>query len=201
MDRIDENLERLIVRELDGELTEQERHELNKLLIRLPQAASLLEEYRRNDALAAAAVRQEIDQSRDGGDVSWTRPRRGQGRAPAVRAWWTRLPVRVALAACVGLAAVGLALHMTKERTASRRLDVSRPIARNGRFPPGKGQPGVIGPARLGLQDSRELDVPRFREHRVWRDVLVVPSDDRDELFLLEFNRTRTQVVPVCEEL
>ncbi len=59
----------------------------------------------------------------------------------------------------------------------------------------------MIGPARLGLQDSRELDVPRFREHRVWRDVLVVPSDDRDELFLLEFNRTRTQVVPVCEEL
>jgi len=54
---IDERTEQLVTRKLDGELTGAESHELNKLLIRSPQARALMEEYERADALAGEALR------------------------------------------------------------------------------------------------------------------------------------------------
>ena len=46
----DERTERLITRKLDGELTEAESLELDKALVRSPEARSLLEDYERTDA-------------------------------------------------------------------------------------------------------------------------------------------------------
>jgi len=53
---LDERTERLINRKLDGELAEGESLELDKRLIRSPEARALLEEQRRIDALAADSL-------------------------------------------------------------------------------------------------------------------------------------------------
>ena len=64
MTRIDEHLERLIVRSLDGVLNADEELELNRQLIRDPAALRLMEAYRAVDSLAGAALETVItDQS------------------------------------------------------------------------------------------------------------------------------------------
>ncbi len=61
MMNIDERIERLINRRLDGELTEEEQLELNRELIRNPQANRLLEEYQQIDDLACVAMMKALD--------------------------------------------------------------------------------------------------------------------------------------------
>ena len=54
---LDERLERLISRKLDGELTEAESLELDKLLIRSPEGRAILEEQEQLDLLASESLR------------------------------------------------------------------------------------------------------------------------------------------------
>lgn len=61
MSHIDERIERLINRRLDGELTEEEQLELNRELIRNPEANRLLEEYQQIDELACVAMMKALD--------------------------------------------------------------------------------------------------------------------------------------------
>ena len=56
MNPVDPKIERLIVRQLDGEITEAEQLELNRELLRNPGANRLLEEYRSLDATACEAL-------------------------------------------------------------------------------------------------------------------------------------------------
>ncbi|UCE60846.1 MAG: hypothetical protein JSU63_03670 [Phycisphaerales bacterium] len=56
MSTVDEHIERLIVRRLDGELTDDEVLELNRELIRNPQARWLLETYERVDGLCETVL-------------------------------------------------------------------------------------------------------------------------------------------------
>ena len=60
MSNPEHDLERLIVRYLDSELTEEEELELNRELIRNPEAQQLLDDYRRADDLAVAALNRVI---------------------------------------------------------------------------------------------------------------------------------------------
>ena len=53
---VDERVEHLINRRVDGELTGAESLELDQLLVRSPEARSLLEEYERTYALAREAL-------------------------------------------------------------------------------------------------------------------------------------------------
>jgi len=53
---VDERIERLIVRSLDGEASPQEQAELRRVLARDPAAKALWHEYRSNDAMAAGAI-------------------------------------------------------------------------------------------------------------------------------------------------
>lgn len=55
--KVDDPLERLINRQLDGELSPEEELELNKILIKHPTGRSLMEEYERNDHLAKMVLR------------------------------------------------------------------------------------------------------------------------------------------------
>ncbi len=97
MSNVDYDLERLIVRHLDSELTEEEELELNRELIRNPEARQLLDDYRRADDLAVVALNRVIP---DNGEVEPGRltavatPRR---RAGYYRAWWV-IPGAVAAA-------------------------------------------------------------------------------------------------------
>ena len=56
MASVDERTERLIVRSLDGEVSPQEQAELRRVLARDGAARTLWQEYRSNDAMAAAAI-------------------------------------------------------------------------------------------------------------------------------------------------
>ncbi|UCG34165.1 MAG: hypothetical protein JSU68_05925 [Phycisphaerales bacterium] len=60
MRSVDEQTERLIVRKLDGELSLAEEHELNKVLIRSPEARALLDSYSEQDRLASGLVSEEV---------------------------------------------------------------------------------------------------------------------------------------------
>lgn len=89
MANVDKDIERLIVRSLDKALSEDEELRLNRELIRNPQAQRLMEEYKRIDELAGAALHDALD--RDGVPLdpdmlpSRTKP------APAGRyhrGWW-----------------------------------------------------------------------------------------------------------------
>ena len=53
---VDERVERLMSRCLDGELAAGEQSELDRILARNPAARNLFEEYRRNDLLASEAL-------------------------------------------------------------------------------------------------------------------------------------------------
>lgn len=53
---VDERIERLIVRSLDGEASPQEQAELRRVLARDPAAKALWREYQSNDAMAADAI-------------------------------------------------------------------------------------------------------------------------------------------------
>ncbi|UCC31859.1 MAG: hypothetical protein JSU86_06190 [Phycisphaerales bacterium] len=53
---MDKDIERLIVRSLDGELGEDEQLQLNRELIRNPEAQRLMEQYKQIDELAGVAL-------------------------------------------------------------------------------------------------------------------------------------------------
>lgn len=63
MSNVSEHIERLIVRKLDGELTQEESLVLDRELLRCPEARELLEEYARIDAQAGAMIQGWIDRS------------------------------------------------------------------------------------------------------------------------------------------
>lgn len=63
MKQINQNIERLIVRSLDNDLNEQEQLELNRELIRNPDAREMLEQYSRVDALAVEALDQIVGET------------------------------------------------------------------------------------------------------------------------------------------
>jgi anti-sigma factor RsiW len=105
MSNVDENIERLIVRRLDGELTEDERVELDRALLRSPEARALLEEYERIDASASAALASSL--AADGEpSVSFPRIAAPPARKGYSRAWWA-LPAAVAAAIAVLVTFIG----------------------------------------------------------------------------------------------
>ena len=54
--RANEDIEKLIVRSLDGELTPDEEHDLNRMVIRDPEARKLYDDYREIDEMARTAL-------------------------------------------------------------------------------------------------------------------------------------------------
>jgi hypothetical protein len=92
---IDERIERLIIRRLDGELNADEELELDRELLRSPEARRLLEEHEQIDSVAAAALADVIGEDKTvpvGSQVAGPAARRDTGRF-----WWV-LPAAVAAA-------------------------------------------------------------------------------------------------------
>ncbi|MFQ5411521.1 MAG: zf-HC2 domain-containing protein, partial [Phycisphaerae bacterium] len=59
-DGVDERVERLISRWLDGEISPAESAELDRALAADPAARALFDDYREGDRLAAAALREDV---------------------------------------------------------------------------------------------------------------------------------------------
>lgn len=99
----DETIEDLIVRKLDGALSEDEALELDRLLIRSPEARHLYEEYQRQDAAAAKALA-ELFPPDEVTPVAVSSADRREARPR--RRVWVGLSMVAALAACIAVAAL-----------------------------------------------------------------------------------------------
>ncbi len=186
MVRMDDRLERLITRRLDGELTEAEELELNKLLIRSPEARRLLEDYQRQDALVTAALRETLS-----GAPSMVPLADGPcGASQPKRMPWLR---PLAVAASIGLVA-GLGAYFAADLW-------SRAGAADGHASP----PHVIiaanPPAVTPVDSGAGGHEPVYRRQAVDRDILGVLGDDGKTLYLMEINRTQTASEPVGADL
>lgn len=174
-----DNLEHLISRHLDGECTRAERQLLQELLREDSEARRLYDEYEALDREVGAALRQAV------------------GRSPRIiplRGRW-RLAGRWALMA----AAAGVALLLWwSPRPAEHRSPDGRRVERAG-----------IGPA-LPLGASPAFDVvepvPRFFERPqlgvrgIERDWIVIPTDQRNTVVIIQVDRTRTRAVTVQQD-
>ncbi len=89
---MNEKIERLIGRHLDGVLSPDEELELSRELIRNPEAHQMLEEYRRIDSLAGAALDEVLGHGRFVVDPAKLPARSTSSQAPQAghhpRVWW-----------------------------------------------------------------------------------------------------------------
>ena len=180
MTQPDEQIERLISRSLDGDLTADEQLELDRALIRSPQTRRCFEECRRSDGLAADALRTlfPVDSATPlsapatvpSGDAS--RYRRG---------WWL-----VPAAAAATLAAI-LMLYPDRQPAAAPDRFAAVPS-------PTDNAVSVLPAVDRRSQPPRQAwgtDGPRFADHRLDRDWIGVRGADGN-IYWLEIDRTTT---------
>ncbi len=90
MGSVDKDIERLIVRRLDGTISDDENLELNRELIRNPDAHQLMEEYGRIDELASEALHRAVDADRLSFDPL-ALPERSEARTRVLPRWTWQL--------------------------------------------------------------------------------------------------------------
>ena len=98
---MDEHLDKLMIRHLDGEITADEQLELDRALLRSPEARDRYEEYRRLDALAAAAIHDAVARRTNAETV--TLGSQAATPLPSRHHWFA---YGAALAACIALVLV-----------------------------------------------------------------------------------------------
>ncbi len=209
MEHVSHDIERLIVRRLDSALTENETLQLNRELIRNPEAQRLLEDYARVDAIASAALGEVLGGSDDGFDSSLLTPRlvRRGWRDRYHRGWWL-VPgaVAAALLALV-IPKPGLDGGRAIPSVAAPKLvgsaptQTSVPVSHANTYRPAMtSMPGdagistVAGSRRSGSDLMRHVsDRPQHPtlRRRTGREVIGVMGDDGN-LYWIEVDRTRT---------
>lgn len=186
---IDERTEILINRRLDGELTPDESLELDKRLIRDPQARTLLAELRNDDRAVADALNSfanEINERRS--PISDELPPR---RLP----WYFRLAGPMAIAASVAMMFMFLQQPTpTPSPTpddaviaADQPVPVETTVA----------EVSPLRPVAKMTEDGILLADPHLRDVGLQRDILGVMDEQNQQLYLLELERSREKVVPV----
>ncbi len=184
---IDERIEILINRKLDGELSEEDSLELNKLLIRNPDAHALLDEYAVMDRLAAEAIEAELAEP-----VARVSPEQVSQWNKSKRQWWYSMALISAVAAALTLSV------LLSQRAANMNDSAALPISGvhsaqqaaatlTDRAPQG----------RLVNVGTIPLDGRRRQTDSLERDVLGVWDQDSHSLYLLEANEARSTVEPV----
>ena len=183
MSEINEQLERLINRSLDGDLSEDAQLELDRELIRNPAARALLDEYQGIDRGAAAALGQAFDAARlqpivRVGSGALTPQRHGR-RRHAVR-WLIPGAIAAALLATV---IPYPSFEVPKPSTDRLVTAPPKPIS------PGLNQ-GLV-PVRTVSTGNGAPAVHRDRG----RDIIGVLGDDGN-LYWIEVEKTRTVTLP-----
>jgi hypothetical protein len=192
MSELEEHIERLIVRRLDGMLTRDEELELDRILIRSPEARQAYEEYRRIDDLASqslASLFPEGGKAGIGGVPPAPRPAEVPSRPSRRyhRVWW----------ALTGLAAACLAalLYLNPADHGP-----AKPVARSGWSKAGPETPGGnVSGSRNGFTRTSPV-VPvvypgGVTDRRVDRGWIGVRGEDGN-IYWLEVTRTRTSTRP-----
>jgi len=195
---IDERTERLINRKLDGELTESEALELDKLLIRSPEAQALLAEYQGNDALSSEALQSAADGDGAGDDASqpWLRAERSSRRR-----WRYYLAAASAIAAAIVLAVT--LEYGPVEKQPTQPIVKQPPAIKNVQVQDDK--PVTVNRVPMiacagtfeKLKPVEVIDGPRQQREQTMREVLGVYDQETQSVYLLEMDRTRQTIVPV----
>lgn len=182
MRSVDEQTERLIIRKLDGELSLVEEHELNKVLIRSPEARTLLETYSEQDRLMGELVSEEVGScappdlalvTAGAGPLS---PRRH------AKSW--------AASSAAGLMVACLALFAVLWRPAML------PVGPNGEEGAHvAGPPSLSLPVRGGDRFQRlpeYLELPQTEKQELDRQFIGVYDEKTGQLYILEVRRVST---------
>ena len=192
MTEFDEQIERLIVRKLDGELSLEEEHELNKVLIRSPEAHQLLDEYARQDELVASMMKAEIGSAAPpdlsvvtAGAAPLTQPHRYRS--------WTATSIGGLLVACLALFAVLMEPAMRN----------NLPSAENGTKLGGISLP--VLPVSQTRGDRFEvlpahMEFPQTDEDSMDRQFIVVHNKEPGQYYVLELRREQTTTTLVTGE-
>jgi anti-sigma factor RsiW len=183
MSEISEQLERLINRSLDGDLDEDEQLELDRELIRNPQARQMLADYQSVDRIATVALdlafgkepTSELQPTTHAGVVAHPR------RRHAVR-WLIPGAIAAALLATVIPNPWQRAMKSPSERIVSAPMPSSSPMA---------GADRASVPARTVSMNS---GAPA-RHRDMGRDIIGVLGDDGN-LYWIEVEKTRTVTLP-----
>lgn len=179
-----ENIERLIVRRLDGAISEDEALALDRELIRNPEARRLQEESQRIDAIAASALDGAV-RRHAAFDVASLPPQARESFRPG---FWTRWLVPGAIAA--GLLALALA-RFPFERATEKPL----PIAERTGGSADQAVPGVPRDyASGGMRYNASMGRPSIKRD-TGREVIGVMGEDGN-LYWIEVDRTRTVRLP-----
>ena len=192
MATVDKDIESRIVRYLDGELDADAELELNREILRNPEARRLLDEYQRIDELSVEALEQIVPQREPAVHVVEPIPAAAQRSSIwSHRAWWI-LPGAVAAALVIVVFNV------------PQQVDQPQPLAGGGA--PGQQQRFHVdngpGPAATVHQiQPVSLLGPRQRVIRdTERNVIAVVGED-GKVYLLEIDRIRTLKRPTKRAL
>jgi len=179
---LDERTERLIVRKLDGELSAEEEHELNKLLIRSPESRQLLESYLEQDRLAGEVLAEEVGSSVPP-ELDLVMAGAAPLRPPRQRQSWVASSVGGVMVACLALFAVLWQPGM---------LSVP-PAGDNGIHVAGSSAMAL--PITTGEEFQRlpaYLELPQTQEQELTRRFIGVYDEDQDRYYILEVRRVCT---------
>lgn len=179
-----EHLERLMIRSLDGALSEDDELSLNRELIRNPEARRLMAAYRAVDELSAAALNEVTNGETPVFDaLTWTRAVTSKRRGRQVRTWFWLAP---------GAIAAALLAMIVPRLTPT---NVERPLGV--RSPSTSTFDGVLGsPFTGGQQDLMHSVRTTPAIHRnTGREIIGVVGDDGN-LYWIEVERTRTVTLP-----
>lgn len=169
---VDEHVERLISRHLDGEITPTEQAELDRILVKEPAARVMLDEYRQNDLFAARALRTDLDQAS-------AAPVRHASR----RLWLVATGAVLTAAAVIALSFLPI-FNPPRNQVANNKAPALNRVQRP-----------AISPRFV---DYRNVDLyPRRQFSDVHRDLIGIRGPDPNVIYLFERETQSTKVVPV----
>jgi hypothetical protein len=175
---VSEHVERLICRFLDGELTAAQRAELNAVLRRDPAARALMDDYARNDAIVASALRRDFENA-----MTATAPGRGRGL-------WLATAGSVLAAAAVIMFSALPTMHSPMDGAVVGNVPVVEHFPSAG-----------TGSSLFRTIDYRDVDMrPARRQRDVHRDVIGIRGEDKNKMYVIERGESQTRIVPIAGE-
>jgi hypothetical protein len=169
---VNDHVERLISRHLDGEITPGQQAELDRILAGEPAAQAMLDEYRQNDQFAVRAL---------GADI-------GQVKTPLVRHAPHRLWLVATGAVLTAAAVIALSFLPIFNPPRNRLANNSPPALNNVR-------PSTIAPRFVDYNNVNLY--PRQHFNDVHRDLIGIRGLDPNVIYLFERETQSTNVVPV----
>lgn len=187
---VDESVERLIVRALDGEISADEQLELERLIAGSPAVASLYQTYRRLDALSSDALHADFHGATGilNNPGSCQSTLRDDGH-------WSR-SIRVGLATALLAAAAVIVIASLPIQWFDSTAVTNSHTPRD--WPDNK----MVGPGAPMLVDyQRPVYQPQRLEGDVFRDFIGVQGDDPNVIILFERMTRQSRVETVSGEI